>query len=66
MAEVAAHRIDQMQDPELNFDQAGDARKKLERQVGHSVISPSKAADYLPPVEDVKTLPNEVPINSKR
>ncbi len=44
---------------------AGDARKKLERQVGHSVISPSKAADYLPPVEDVKTLPNEVPINSK-
>jgi len=45
---------------------AGDARKKLERQVGHSVISPSKAADYLPPVEDVKTLPNEVPINSKR
>ena len=39
---------------------AGDARKKLERQVGHSVISPSKAADYLPPVEDVKTLPNEV------
>ena len=45
---------------------AGDARKKLERQVGHSVISPSKAADYLPPVEDVKTLPNEMPINSKR
>ena len=45
---------------------AGDARKKLERQVGHSVISPSKAADYLPPVEDVKVLPNEVPINSKR
>ena len=44
---------------------AGDARKKLERQVGHSVISRSKAADYLPPVEDVKTLPNEVPINSK-
>ena len=39
---------------------AGDARKKLERQVGHSVISPSKAADYLPPVEDVKVLPNEV------
>lgn len=47
-------------------DIAGDARKKLERQVGHSVISSSKAADYLPPVEDVKTLPNEVPINSKR
>jgi len=25
-----------------------------------------KAADYLPPVDDVKALPNEVPINSKR
>ena len=32
---------------------AGDARKKLEQQVGHSVISPAKAADYLPPVEAV-------------
>ena len=29
------------------------ARQKLEAQLGHSVISPSKAADYLPPVEDV-------------
>ena len=38
---------------------AGDARKKLEAQVGHSVISPAKAADYLPPVEDVQALPEE-------
>ena len=29
------------------------ARDKLESQLGHSVISPSKAADYLPPVEDI-------------
>jgi len=36
---------------------AGDARKQLERQVGHSVISPAKASDYLPPVEDVQALP---------
>jgi prophage antirepressor-like protein len=36
---------------------AGDARKKLEAQVGHSVISPSKASDYLPPAEDVQALP---------
>ncbi len=35
---------------------AGDARKKLETQVGHSVISPAKAADYLPPAEDVHAL----------
>lgn len=33
------------------------ARDKLESQLGHSVISPAKAADYLPPVEDVETLP---------
>ena len=38
---------------------AGDARKKLEAQVGHSVISPTKAADYLPPVEGAETLPDE-------
>lgn len=35
---------------------AGDARKQLEKRVGHSVISPSKAADHLPPAEDVKQL----------
>ena len=33
------------------------AREKLESQLGHSVISPAKAADYLPPVEDVEVLP---------
>ena len=38
-------------------DIAGDARKKLEKQVGHSVISPSKDADYLPPVDEAKELP---------
>ena len=35
---------------------AGDARKKLEAQVGHSVVTPAKAADYLPPAEDVQAL----------
>ena len=36
------------------------ARDKLEQQLGHSVISPSKASDYLPPVEDtdVQALPD--------
>ena len=33
------------------------ARDKLESQLGHSVISPAKAADYLPPVEDAQALP---------
>ena len=36
---------------------AGDARKQLEKRVGHSVISPSKAADYLPPVPPTEELP---------
>ena len=36
---------------------AGDARKQLEKRVGHSVISPAKASDYLPPAEDVEALP---------
>ena len=36
---------------------AGDARKQLEQRVGHSVISPAKAADYLPQMEDVEALP---------
>jgi hypothetical protein len=35
------------------------ARDKLESQLGHSVISPAKAADYLPPVEDVQALPED-------
>ena len=34
------------------------ARQKLESQLGHSVISPAKAADYLPPVEDVPQIEN--------
>jgi len=35
------------------------ARDKLESQLGHSVISPVKAADYLPPAEDVQALPED-------
>lgn len=35
---------------------AGDARKQLEQQVGHSVISPAKASDKLPSAENVRKL----------
>lgn len=35
------------------------ARDKLESQLGHSVISPVKAADFLPPVDRCETLPEE-------
>lgn len=38
---------------------AGDARKKLEAQVGHSVISSEKASDYLPPADRLSELPVE-------
>ena len=33
------------------------ARNKLESQLGHSVISPTKAADYLPPASKTRELP---------
>lgn len=33
---------------------AGDARKQLEQRIGHSVISPAKASDYLPAAEEEK------------
>ena len=38
---------------------AGDARKKLEAQIGHSVISSSKASDYLLPDNSVEDEKNE-------
>ena len=38
---------------------AGDARKKLESQIGRSVISREKAADYLPPADRIQELPEE-------
>ena len=38
---------------------AGDARKQLEQRVGHSVISSAKAADYLPPAENLDALSEE-------
>ena len=36
---------------------AGEARKKLEEQIGHSVISKEKASDYLPPADKWESLP---------
>ena len=38
---------------------AGEARKKLEEQIGHSVISKEKASDYLPPADRWESLPAE-------
>lgn len=62
LAEASATEISKARNPK-GFQQsaaiakqggeiAGDARKKLEQQVGHSVISSAKATDYLLPGED--------------
>lgn len=67
LAESAATDLSREQNPQ-GFKQSAKvakkggsvakaARDKLESQLGHSVISPAKAADYLPPAEDMKALP---------
>lgn len=38
---------------------AGEARKKLEEQIGHSVISKENASDYLPPADRRESLPTD-------
>ena len=35
------------------------ARDRLESQLGHSVISPAKASDYLPPADHIQSLPDD-------
>ncbi len=71
LAEVATTEISRQRNPK-GFDesrqtaQAGgriakNARHDLEKELGHSVVSPAKASDYLASVEDaeVKELPEE-------
>jgi hypothetical protein len=69
LAEASTTEISKAQNPK-GFQQsaaiarkggeiAGDARKKLEAQVGHSVISNEKASDYLPPADRHQMLPEE-------
>ena len=66
LAESAATDLSREQNPQ-GFKQSAKvakkggsvakaARDKLESQLGHSVISPAKAADYLPPVQDAELL----------
>ena len=65
LAEVATTEISRQRNPK-GFDesrqtaQAGgriakNARHDLEKELGHSVVSPAKASDYLAPVEDAET-----------
>ncbi|MBP3828418.1 MAG: hypothetical protein ILA07_10310 [Prevotella sp.] len=39
---------------------AGDARKKIESQVGHTIISKERASDYLPPADRQEQLSEEM------
>ena len=71
LAEVATTEISRQRNPKgfqesQQTAQAGgkiakNARKDLEKELGHSVISSAKASDYLAPVKDVevKELPKE-------
>ena len=71
LAEVATTEISRQRNPKgftesQQTAQAGgriakNARKDLEKELGHSVVSPAKASDYLAPVEDAeaKELPKE-------
>ena len=46
---------------------ANEARKTMERRLGHSVVSSQRASDYILPTEDaeVKELPNESGLDAK-
>ena len=71
LAEVATTEISRQRNPKgftesQQTAQAGgriakNARKDLEKELGHSVVSPAKASDYLAPVEDAeaKALPED-------
>ena len=64
LAEVATTEISRQRNPKgFNESQqtaqaggriAKNARHDLEKELGHSVVSPAKASDYLAPVEDVE------------
>ena len=45
-------------------DVAKVARMQLEKQLGRSVISPAKAADYLSPIEEAEAI--ELPLVKKK
>lgn len=71
LAEASATELSKQRDPKGFVQQkrvakdggsvAKVARKQLESQLGHSVISNAKASDYLPPTEnaEAKELPEE-------
>ena len=69
LAEASATEISKAQNPKgykqsaavakKGSEIAGDARKKLEKQIGRSVVTKEKASDYLPPSDRWEELPEE-------
>ena len=69
LAEASAAEISKAQSPKgyrqsaavakKGGEIAGDARKKLEKQIGRSVVTKEKASDYLPPSDRWEALPEE-------
>ena len=67
LAEGTAVELSKKEDPQGFGESAGiaqrggevahGARKLIEKELGHSVISPDKAADYLLPIENVQARP---------
>ena len=71
LAEAATTEISRNQNPKTMEEnkrvaQSGGnaakaARQEVEKQIGHSIVSPERASDYIRPIEDAeaKELPNE-------
>ena len=76
LAEASAAEISKAQNPKgykqsavvarKGGEIAGDARKKLEKQIGHSVVTKEKASDYLPPADRWQALPENSNDRNKR
>ena len=76
LAEASAAEISKAQNPKgykqsavvarKGGEIAGDARKKLEKQIGHSVVTKEKASDYLPPADRWQALSENSNDRNKR
>lgn len=69
LAEAATTEISRNQNPQSMTESkriaksggnaAKAARKEIEKQIGHSIVSQERASDYIRPIEETKELPNQ-------
>lgn len=69
LAEAATTEISRNQNPQSMTESkriaksggnaAKAARKEIEKQIGHSIVSQERASDYIRPLEETKELPNQ-------